>query len=202
MTRWIQNTPIILASRSPRRNELLKQAGLDFSVIPSPVEENFRPNPDPSAHVLSLAQEKALWVSSRHPESWVIGADTIVFLNGAILEKPESRAAAESMLRSLSGTTHIVFTGYALVRESTGRAFCDTVQTEVTFKLLTEAEIAWYASTPEPYDKAGAYAIQGLGTFLVERIHGSYTCVVGLPVCEIMDFFIREKVIQTARSAA
>ena len=200
MIRYALNSPIILASRSPRRNELLRQAGLNFSIIPSPVEEKAEPNPDSAAYVRLLAEEKARWVSMRHPESWIIGADTIVVIDGMVLEKPDSRHTAEAMLRLLSGKTHIVFTGYAIRNESLCRYFSDTVQTEVTFKPLSEMEIAWYASTSEPYDKAGAYAIQGLGTFLVQRINGSYTCVVGLPVCEVMDVLIREKVIEMPTS--
>jgi septum formation protein len=200
MTRYVQNAPIILASRSPRRNELLKQAGLRFSVIPSPVEDQAFLNSDPAEYVRLLAQKKAGWVARRHPESWVIGADTIVVIDGKILEKPDSRNTAEIMLRLLGGKTHMVLTGYAIHNETLGRYFSDTIQTQVTFKSLTDSEIAWYASTPEPYDKAGAYAIQGLGSLLVKRINGSYTCVVGLPVCEVMDFFINEKVIEVSKS--
>ncbi len=199
MAGYVQNAPIILASRSPRRYALLRQAGLAFSVIPSSVENHVTPPSEPPVYARVLAEKKAQWVSGSHPESWVIGADTIVVKNGAILEKPESPSAAKAMLRMLSGTTHAVYTGYALSHDASGSLFSDTVLTHVTFKPLTESEIAWYASTDEPYDKAGGYAIQGLGTLLVKHIQGSYTCVVGLPVCEIMDFFIKRKIIEMQR---
>ena len=124
-----------------------------------------------------------------------MGADTIVLIDGTILGKPRSRQEARSMLRRLSGQTHQVLTGYAICCHGSNRMFSDTVTTEVTFKELTEAEIEWYIHTREHFDKAGAYAIQGLGTFLVRRINGSYTNVVGLPVCEVIEFFIREGIL-------
>ncbi|MBW1956450.1 MAG: septum formation protein Maf [Deltaproteobacteria bacterium] len=198
MARHVQHAPIILASRSPRRKALLQQAGLTFSVVFSSDEESADSRLDPAAYVRFLAEKKAEGVAIRYPESWVIGADTIVVNDGKILEKPVSKDAAETMLRTLSGKTHSVFTGYAICNAASKRSVSDAVQTGVTFKPLTDPEIAWYASTPEPYDKAGAYAIQGLGTFLVKRINGSYTCVVGLPVCEVMDFLIKEKIIEMA----
>jgi len=199
MPELIQHAPIILASRSPRRSELLHQVGLQFSIIPAPVEEQPHANADPAAYVRILAEKKAHWVAPRHPDSWIIGADTVVAIDEEIFEKPNSKAAAETMLQKLGGRTHSVYTGYAICNFSLKRSFSDTVRTEVTFKPLTLSEIAWYAGTPEPYDKAGAYAIQGLGTLLVRRINGSYTCVVGLPVCEVLDFLITEKIVAVTK---
>ena len=130
-----------------------------------------------------------------HPESWVIGADTVVVVDDRLLGKPASTAEARAMLRRLSGRTHYVLTGVCICRLADNRFYADTVKTDVLFKELTDAEIDWYIQTGEPFDKAGAYAIQGIGTFLVKRIHGSYTNVVGLPVCEVIEFLLRERVI-------
>jgi septum formation protein len=195
-------TPLfILASKSPRRRYLLEQAGLCFAVIPSSVDESAFPPSVSDDYVRSLAQAKAEDIAARHPAAWVLGADTIVRIGDAILGKPRSREEARGMLRRLSGQTHQVLTGYAICCRDRGRSFSETVITDVTFKELTAAEIEWYIHTREPFDKAGAYAIQGLGTFLVKRINGSYTNVVGLPVCEVIAFFIREGVLGFAGAA-
>ena len=186
---------IILASESPRRKYLLEQAGLTFTVVPSRFDEGSVEPTTPKQTVTMLADAKAAEVSARYPSSWVIGADTIVCIDGRILGKPASEQKACEMLRRLSGRTHQVFTGYSIVCGSKNRHFSDTVTTDVVFKDLTEDEIQWYIRTNEPFDKAGAYAIQGLGTFLVRRINGSYTNVVGLPVCEVIEYLIKEKVI-------
>ena len=134
-------------------------------------------------------------ISKKYPESWVIGADTIVLSDGHVLEKPESKDDARAMLHRLSGTSHDVFTGFCLCCENEAESICDAVKTTVEFKHLSDEEIEWYIHTDEPFDKAGAYAIQGLGTFLVKRISGSYTNVVGLPVCEIIEILIQKKVV-------
>jgi len=187
--------PIILASRSPRRKYLLQKAGLRFAVVPSSFDES-TVGPAPQAEtVRMLAEAKAAEVAERYPHSWVIGADTIVAIEGRLLGKPAGEREAVRMLRQLSGRTHQVFTGYSICCRSKNRRISDTVTTEVVFKRLTEAEIHWYVQTREPFDKAGAYAIQGLGTFLVRSISGSYTNVVGLPVCEVIETLIQEKVI-------
>ena len=186
---------IILASGSPRRKFLLEQAGLSFTVIPAPIDEKGYSHLEPEDFVKVLAELKAAWVSERHPESWVIGADTIVLINGVILGKPASRDEARTMLKQLSGKTHIVLTGYAIRCQGKKRHFSEIIRTEVSFKDLTEEEIEWYVNTREPYDKAGAYAIQELGTRLVKLVKGSFTSVVGLPVCEVMDFLIKERII-------
>ena len=187
---------LILASQSPRRRFLLTQAGLEFSVIPSRFEESTVTLSSPETYARHLAEHKASDISVQYPDSWVIGADTIVFVDGTILGKPHSRSEARSMLNCLSGRTHQVLTGYCICCHRTGRLFSDTVRTDVCFKKLTDREIDWYILSEEPFDKAGAYAIQGIGSFLVKRINGSYTNVVGLPVCEVVDFLINEQVIE------
>jgi septum formation protein len=182
----------VLASKSPRRRYLLKQAGLDFLVVPSKVDESKILINDPETYVIELAKAKAGDISQKYPESWVIGADTIVVINGTILGKPKSKDDARNMLYRLSGRTHQVYTGFAICCKAEKRIFSQVVKTDVLFKELSDEEIQWYIHTPEPFDKAGAYAIQGIGTFLIRSIHGSYTNVVGLPVCEVIEFLIKE----------
>ena len=190
---YAANRPeIILASKSPRRRYLLKKAGLEFTVIPSEVDENAAILSDPESYVRSLAEAKAGDISDRYPDSWIIGADTVVFIDNTILGKPATRDQARAMLESLSAKTHQVHTGYCICRKATGHFISDCVTTDVSFKNLSAKEIEWYINSGEPFDKAGAYAIQGLGTFLVKRINGSYTNVVGLPVCEILEYLIQE----------
>ena len=187
---------IILASQSPRRRYLLEQAGLEFSVIPSRFDESSLELSSPDVYVRQLAESKARDISEQYPDSWVIGADTIVFIDGTILGKPGSESEARTMLKSLSGKTHQVLTGYCICCRRIGRLFSEAVKTQVRFKKLTEEEIDWYINSGEPFDKAGAYAIQGIGSFLVKRVNGSYTNVVGLPVCEIVEYLIKEKVLR------
>lgn len=201
MVRKIQQGHLILASQSPRRHYLLKQAGLDFEVLSSDIDESTVSMNDPTAYVQTLACAKAEAIAVGHPKSWVIGADTIVLIDGTILGKPNGQASARSMLQRLSGQTHQVFTGFTICCRASGRQITDTVSTDVTFKALSDDEIEWYLTSDEPFDKAGAYAIQGLGTFLVQRINGSYTNVVGLPVCEVIEILIRENVIRMNNGA-
>ena len=186
---------LILASKSPRRRYLLEQAGLALEVVPSRVDEGRFELQQPDVYARQLAEAKARDVSGRYPRHWVIGADTIVVIDGAILGKPASEADAEKMLTRLSGKTHQVLTAYCICCRSRERHFCETVATDVRFKSLSGAEIDWYIRTREPFDKAGAYAIQGIGTFLVKSISGSYTNVVGLPVCEVIEYLIAEGVV-------
>lgn len=184
--------PLVLASQSPRRKELLEQAGLVFTVVPSDVDEDEITVTEPNHYVRYLAEAKARDISEKYPDNWVLGADTIVVADGLILGKPGSREDALAMLKRLSGRPHFVYTGYCLSYKTGGRIVSEAVRTLVEFKTLSDDEITWYAETPEPYDKAGGYAIQGLGTFLVKRIEGSYTNVVGLPVCEVIETLITE----------
>jgi nucleoside triphosphate pyrophosphatase len=186
------NPRLILASKSPRRSYLLDQAGLTFTVIPSSFDENSVSLSTPETYVKALAEAKADDVSKSYPESWVIGADTIVVIDGIILGKPDSKKQARTMLKRLSGKTHQVYTGYCICCRANERSFLNAVKTDVLFKNLADNEIEWYINTSEPFDKAGAYAIQGLGTFIVKSIKGSYTNVVGLPVCEVIEFLIEE----------
>ena len=186
------NPRLILASKSPRRSYLLDQAGLTFTVIPSSFDENSVSLSKPETYVKTLAEAKADDVAKSYPESWVIGADTIVVIDGIILGKPDSKKQARTMLKRLRGKTHQVYTGYCICCRANERSFLNAVKTDVLFKNLADNEIEWYINTSEPFDKAGAYAIQGLGTFIVKSIKGSYTNVVGLPVCEVIEFLIEE----------
>ena len=186
---------LILASKSPRRRYLLTQAGLSFTVIPSHIDESSVPLSSPEVYVKLLAEAKANQVSEDYPEKWVIGADTVVMIDENLLGKPESRAEARLMLKCLSGKIHQVFTGYCICCKAKNRSYSEVIKTDVRFKRLSDTEIEWYIRTDEPFDKAGAYAIQGLGTFLVKSIKGSYTNVVGLPVCEVIEYLIDEGII-------
>ncbi|UCD32456.1 MAG: septum formation inhibitor Maf, partial [Desulfobacterales bacterium] len=186
---------IILASKSPRRRYLLKQAGISFSVVPSTINEKTIPESPPETYVRTLSEAKADDISNIYPDKWIIGADTIVLKEGTVLGKPGSRDEARYMLKQLSGEIHHVLTGYAICCKAIHRKFSETIKTEVLFKHLTDDEIEWYIQTKEPFGKAGAYAIQGQGMFLVKRINGSYTNVVGLPVCEVIEFLIKTGVL-------
>jgi len=186
---------LILASQSPRRKFLLEQAGLFFEIAPSQIDENSFTHRRPATHVKKLALAKAEEIAINNQDRWVIGADTVVFTNASILEKPTSKANARVMLQQLSGKTHQVFTGFAICNYQQKHRYVDYVKTDVNFKVLSEAEIEWYLNTEEPYDKAGAYAIQGLGASLIKKINGSYTNVVGLPVCEVVKHLINAGVV-------
>jgi len=190
---------LILASQSPRRRYLLEQAGLSFDVIPSTVDEAAVPVCAPEEYARRLADAKAADIAARYPDSWVIGADTIVVIDNDILGKPDSEDSARQMLRQLSGQTHEVMTGFAIHCPVAKHRYATTITTAVTFKSLSDGEIEWYVQTKEPFDKAGAYAIQGIGTFLVRSIQGSYTNVVGLPVCEVIEYLIEQGVVEVGR---
>ncbi|MGD9046368.1 MAG: nucleoside triphosphate pyrophosphatase [Desulfobacterales bacterium] len=187
---------LILASKSPRRKDLLEQAGLKFSIIPSDFDESSVRMSDPESYVQTLAKAKAIDISEKYADSWVLGADTIVLIDASILGKPGSKEEARFMLKRLSGKMHQVITGYCLCRKVKKDIISGTVKTNVQFKTLRDAEIEWYIQTGEPFDKAGAYAIQGIGAFLVKSIDGSYTNVVGLPVCEVIEHLISEGVVE------
>ncbi|MBM4305618.1 MAG: septum formation inhibitor Maf [Deltaproteobacteria bacterium] len=186
---------LILASMSPRRCELLKQLGLDFKVIPSEIDEDIIPGESPREHVIRLAKAKALDVGSQYPEDWVIGADTIVYIDGIILGKPKNRGEAMEMLRLISGKEHRVLTGVSVYHHKKGKSECEAVETVVKVKSLTTDEMNWYINTGEPFDKAGGYGIQGIGSFMIESIKGSYTNVVGLPLCELIQILVRLKAL-------
>lgn len=174
---------IYLASGSPRRQELLTQLGVAFEKIVPGIEEQRRSGESAQQYVTRLAREKAqAGVKMIHHDLPVLGADTIVILNGEVLEKPRDAAHAAEMLGKLSGETHQVMTAVAL---ADGRNTLDAlVVTDVTFRVLSEHDIAGYVASGEPLDKAGAYGIQGLGGCFVRKINGSYHAVVGLPLVE------------------
>ena len=178
---------IILASASPRRMELLDSAGVDFDVCAGNVHEDPLPGELPRDHVLRLARDKAYEVAARAEGRFFIGADTIVFCEREIMGKPKDAADAERMLRKLSGISHEVITGFAVYDKARDGLLCDVVSTRVYFKHLRDEEIRDYIATSCPFDKAGAYAIQGGAAHMVERIEGSYTNVVGLPLCEVIE---------------
>ena len=171
---------LLLASASPRRAGLLTAAGFSFDVVPADVDEQLLPGEDPEAHVLRLARAKVWAVTSTEPDSVILGADTVVIVDGEILGKPADDQQAASMLRRLSGRSHQVLTGVVVRRGK--REESGVERTSVRFLPLSDQEIAWYVSTGEARDKAGAYGAQGLASRFVERIDGSYTNVVGLPV--------------------
>jgi len=181
----------ILASKSPRRYELLKQVGLDFEVIPSRVMEDIVQKESPQEHVIRLAEAKARDVASGYPDCWVIAADTIVYINGSILGKPRNREEAIEMLCYLSGQEHLVLTGFSVCNLDKRKSDKEAVQTAVKVKPLSPIEMGWYVHTGEPFDKAGGYAIQGIGSFMIESIRGSYTNVIGLPLCELIQMLNR-----------
>lgn len=177
---------LVLASSSPRRKDLLARLGIPFTIAPSAVEEKSLNGESPQDQVCRLALAKAQDISARCPDSWVLGADTIVVIDSRILGKPRDRGEAASMLARLAGRAHEVYTGYALVNErSPDKQRVRWVRSVVRIRALCEEEIEGYVSTGEPMDKAGAYAVQGIGSGIVESISGSYTNVVGLPLCEV-----------------
>jgi septum formation protein len=186
---------LILASTSPRRIEMLQLIGLDIVVLPSGIDETFRHRETPRDHVLRLSEEKALAVARSHPDDWVLGADTIVIIAGEILGKPGSVAEAKEMLEKLSGREHEVFTGFSIVRQNKGILIREVVESSVLFREITSDEMDWYTGLEEPYDKAGAYAVQGIGAFFIREIRGSYTNVMGLPLCEVVDALKRVSAI-------
>ena len=179
----------MLASRSPRRARLLREAGYKIDVMPADVDESRLDGESPRRYVARLAAAKAAAVASRAAGRIVVAADTIVLIDGLVLGKPADPRDAAAMLKRLSGRTHEVLTGVVVARD--GRRLEAVETTRVTFAMLEPARIAWYAGTGEPDDKAGAYAVQGIGSRFVERIEGSYTNVVGLPVA-LVDRFVRQ----------
>ena len=194
--------PLILASGSPRRKRLLLSAGIKFEVHPSRIDESVWPNQSaepaeiPAEIARRWAQLKADSISFLHPDSWIFGADTIVVLKGRIFGKPRDSAEAVRMLDTLSDKVHEVITGMCLIEPGGKLCRSGSVTTRVRFKTLSAAEIESYVRTGEPMDKAGAYGIQGMGAFLVKSVDGSYTNVVGLPLCETIDWLLKEDIIE------
>lgn len=179
---------LILASQSPRRRRLLSDLGLNLDIRPVDIDESRKSGEDIVDYVSRLANEKAMASFKRDrpgDKDLVLGADTIVVLDGEVLGKPENREHARAMLHSLSDRSHHVYTGVCVL-DGKGEFFCDVVKTLVRFRKLLEFEINSYLDSEEPYDKAGAYAIQGRGGVLVDQVEGSYSNVIGLPVAETL----------------
>lgn len=173
---------LILASASPRRKELLGQLGLPFTVVVADVTEHEEETTDPRTMVTHNAALKADWVAARTPDAWVLGADTTVFLDNVVLNKPRDLAEARTMLKRLAGRTHTVFTGVALRHLRRGVRIDDGATSEVTFKRFDDVTIDAYFRVVNPLDKAGAYGIQEGRELIVERWEGSFTNIMGLPM--------------------
>ena len=177
-----QQSNIILASSSPRRADLLKTIGVSFELVPSNINERPHQDEAPADYIIRLARAKVIDAARKRDSGLVIGADTIVVLDGRILGKPRDEDDAVRMLKLLSGRWHAVMTGVALYDAATRREVADYDKTLVRFAQLSDKEIDWYVKTGEPMDKAGSYAIQERGAMFVEEIAGNYHNVVGLPV--------------------
>ena len=181
--------PIVLASQSPRRAELIARLGLDFDVQPADIDESYRPGETPPAHAERLAREKAETIARTHPHALVVGSDTIVVIDGDVLGKPKSREHAVEMLMRLSGRDHEVCTGVAVAMD--GRVESGLERVRVRFRRLDRRACDEYVATGEPMDKAGAYGIQGFGSAIVESIDGDYFAVMGLPVVRMLGLIER-----------
>lgn len=176
--------PLVLASQSPRRAELIGRLGLAFDVVPADIDESYREGEMPHAHAERLAREKAETIALTHPHAMVIGSDTIVVIDGAVLGKPRDREKALEMLTRLSGRVHEVCTGVAVAMD--GRVESGLERVRVRFRTLDREACERYVDTGEPMDKAGAYGIQGYGSAIVEGIEGDYFAVMGLPVVRML----------------
>jgi septum formation protein len=181
------SSPFILASASPRREELLRSVGLKFKIIPADVDETYLNGETPRTHVRRLSGNKAQVIADRYPKALVLGADTIVVIDGLILGKPKNKNQAREMLQRLSNRRHTVLTGFSIARADAGISKTKVVQSAVQFKKISPEEMDWYVGGDEPYDKAGGYAVQGMGAYFIKAIRGSYTNVIGLPLCEVLE---------------
>ena len=190
---------LILASASPRRADLLREAGYAFDVQPADVDETALANEPPAAYVGRVARLKARTVAAGHPGRVVLAADTTVVVGGEMLAKPADDDDAKAMLARLSGRTHEVLTGIVVSRD--GRESSDVVTSRVRFRELTASEIDWYVASGEPRDKAGAYGVQGLAARFVESVEGSYSNVVGLPVESAQRLLAAEGVVRAPLEA-
>ncbi len=188
------NVPIILASQSPRREELLSKLNIPFTIQVSGVDEEIAGKATPEALALIIAKKKGEHVANEHPESIVIAADTTVFLDDYLLSKPKNEHQAKEYLRRLSGKTHRVITGVSIKGMGSDVGFSET--TYVTFHELTDELIDAYVATGDPLDKAGAYGIQSMGGLLVQRIEGDYNNVVGLPLSRLFHILLDMRVIE------
>ena len=196
----VPSARMILASESPRRRELFAAVGVPFRVVPSGIDEIPRAGESPSRFVRRAAIDKGEAVAERYPTTFVLSADTIVVADGRILGKPRDRAEARRMLSRLAGREHRVYTAICLLCRERGFRDLDTEVTRVRFRPLTAAEVAAYARTGECDDKAGAYAAQGAGMLLIDRVAGSFSNVVGLPMTRVVAMLARARLIRVARS--
>ncbi len=185
-----KDNPLILASGSPRRKTLLEQLQIPFRIEASEICEKSR-SASASELVKFLATDKANSVAKKAPQNWILGADTVVVIDDLILGKPEDEARAKEMLEKLSGRTHQVLTGFSIIAPDSSVVHSEVVFTKVKIKKLASEEIEAYIQTGEPFGKAGSYAIQGIGAFMVESISGSYTNVVGLPLCALVKALVK-----------
>jgi len=191
--RLLDGKRLVLASTSPRRNEILKKARIDFEVIfPENIKEE-EISDDPVSHVLELSRKKAESVSQKVKDGFILGSDTIVVLNKEILGKPKDQVDAFRILKKLSGKEHKVYTGITLLDIKNGKISSDYQLTKVKFNQLKDKEIEDYIKTGEPMDKAGAYGIQGMGNFLVEKIDGDLDNVIGLPMKKLKELLLKIK---------
>jgi septum formation protein len=186
---------LILASASPRRVELLRQLGVAFTVQPSGVDETLLPGEDGVAFACRAARDKADAVAATNPESWVLGADTVVLVADEILGKPRDEDDARRMLRMLSGRRHRVVTAVVLVAPRGAAREQMAIESGVEFRVLAEPEIDEYVASAEPYDKAGAYAVQGAARAFIRAVDGSQTNVIGLPIDEVRDLLSRHRLL-------
>lgn len=188
-------TPLILASGSPRRSELLSRLCIDFSVVVPEVDESWLVDEPGDQYVRRMAQLKGAMVGRLHAPDWILSADTVVIAENRLLTKPESPEQAEVMLMLLSGKTHQVITGFCLSCPDQEVHLVDSVLSIVRFKAFPESWARSYVETGEPMDKAGAYGIQGRGGVLVESVTGSYSNVVGLPLAEVVELLCQYRVV-------
>jgi septum formation protein len=191
--------PLVLASTSPRRQAYFQDLGLNFTVHSADIDEQVGSDEDPEAFVLRLAREKALAIRHLYPSGWIVAADTVVCLDRTILGKPRNTDDAVAMLLALAGREHTVRTGFCVSCEEENILVLRSVASSVWFADFKEDVARAYALTGESLDKAGAYGIQGKGAFLVSRIAGSYSNIVGLPLQEVVEELLRWRVIAPLR---
>ncbi len=165
----------------------MRSVGLKFKIIPAHVNEEYLQGESPREHVRRLSRNKAMVIAQNNPDSWVLGADTIVVIDGLILGKPKNKKQAREMLARLSDREHKVFTGFTLAHVATKICKTMVILSAVKFKKISPEEMDWYVSCDEPYDKAGGYAVQGKGAYFIKSIRGSYTNVIGLPLGEVLE---------------
>lgn len=188
--------PLVLASASPRRREYLARLGLEFSIVPAAIDESCHPDEPPRDFALRMAATKARAVAEAYPAACVLGADTVVALDGHIFGKPANHEEALAMLKQLQGHTHAVTTGFAIIVKERNIDVLDAVTTLVTFGTFPDPVLQAYVASDEPMDKAGAYGLQGIGGFLVRSLSGSCSNVVGLPVHAVVRSLLEQAILR------